>query len=355
MRIIVVTDAWKPQLNGVVRTLATLKDELDRLGHRPTYITPELFSTIPCPTYPEIRLSLAPSRRLGRMIEDARPEAIHISTEGPLGWAARSFCLRHRLPFSSAYHTKFPEYIHARTRMPLSWSYAVLRRFHGKSSSVMVASASIEDELHAAGFERMRRWTRGVDTVLFRPHADEEIVALAPQAAAMPKPLFVYVGRVAVEKNIGAFLALDLPGSKMVVGDGPMFDELRRKNADVLFVGAKQGAELAAHFAAASVFVFPSRTDTFGLVMLEAMASGLPVAAFPVPGPLDVLGNAPVGVMNNDLGSAARAALAVPREACREYALNFSWEASARQFLSNLAPFDASVWNTETLAAPAVA
>jgi glycosyltransferase involved in cell wall biosynthesis len=355
MRIVVVTDAWKPQLNGVVRTLSTLKRELERLGHQPTYITPEFFPTIPCPTYPEIRLSLSPGRRLARMIEEARPEAIHISTEGPLGWAARAFCRRQGLPFSTAYHTKFPEYIHARTRVPLAWSYAVLRRFHEASSSVMVATESVEEELRRAGFARMRRWSRGVDTDLFHLHTDDEITALAPAAAAMPKPLFAYVGRVAVEKNVGAFLALDLPGSKMVVGDGPMLDELRRKYPAVLFAGARQGPELAAHFAAASVFVFPSRTDTFGLVMLEALASGLPVAAYPVPGPLDVLGNTNVGVMDHDLARAAQAALAIPREACHAFALTFSWEASARQFISNLAPFDAAIWRDERETAPAAA
>ena len=339
----------------MVRTLGILKSELERLGHQPTYITPDLFRTIPCPTYPEIRLSLAPGGRLARMIEEARPEAIHISTEGPLGWAARAFCRRRGLPFSSAYHTKFPEYIYARSRIPLTWSYGVMRRFHDASSSIMVATPSIEEELRKAGFSRMRRWSRGVDTTLFRPHNADELMCLAPEAAAMPKPLFVYVGRVAVEKNIRAFLDLDLPGGKMVVGDGPMLDELRRKHPKVLFAGAQQGAALAAHYAAASVFVFPSRTDTFGLVMLEAMASGLPVAAYPVPGPLDVLVDPRAGAMNEDLAQAAHAALALSREDARNYALTFSWESSAQQFLSNLAPFSATVWDVASSPAPAVA
>jgi len=295
-----------------------------------------------------------PGKRLARMIEEARPEAIHISTEGPLGWAARSFCLKRGLPFSTAYHTKFPEYIHARSHIPLAWSYAVMRRFHAKSSSLMVATPTVEEELRRAGFRNMRRWSRGVDTALFRPHGEAEIAALAPKAAALAKPVWVYVGRVAVEKNIGAFLALDLPGGKMVVGDGPMLDELRRKHPEVLFAGAKQGAELAAHFAAGSVFVFPSRTDTFGLVMLEAMASGLPVAAYPVPGPLDVL-DPSVGAMNQDLAVAARAALDLSRERARAYALTFSWEACARQFLSNLAPFDTAAWQGGREPAPAAA
>lgn len=355
MRIVVVTDAWAPQVNGVVRTLATLKSELERLGHQPTYITPDLFSTIPCPTYPEIRLSVAPGRRLRQMIEVAKPDAIHISTEGPLGWSARAFCRRHGLPFSSAYHTKFPEYIQARSRIPLSWSYAVLRRFHGASSSIMVATASIEQELRRAGFAHMRRWSRGVDTDLFRLHTPDEIVTLAPEAAALPKPIFIYVGRVAVEKNIGAFLGLDLPGSKMVVGDGPMLDDLRRRHPKVYFAGPRVGAVLAAHFAAGSVFVFPSRTDTFGLVMLEAMASGLPVAAYPVPGPLDVLTNPAAGIMDVDLGRAAIAALALSRESARGFAMAFSWESSTRQFLANLAPFDAAIWDPARAAAPATA
>lgn len=344
MRVLVVTDAWHPQLNGVVRTLGTLKGELERLGHQAVFITPDQFTGFPCPTYPEIRLAVRPGRRMARMIEAAQPCAIHIATEGPLGWAARRYCLKRGLPFSTAYHTRFPEYIHARIRLPLRVSYGVMRRFHAPSESVMVATQTIEDDLVSHGFQHIRRWSRGVDTTIFRPHEAAEIEAIAPAVAALPKPVFAYVGRVAVEKNVEAFLALDLPGSKMVVGDGPMLEELRRRYPDVLFTGVKTGAVLAAHYAAASVFVFPSRTDTFGLVLLEALASGVPVAAYPVPGPLDVVGGSAVGVLDEDLGRAARAALAIPSEACRAYALTFSWEASARQFLNNLAPFDASVW-----------
>lgn len=344
MRVLVVTDAWHPQLNGVVRTLGTLKGELERLGHQAVFITPDQFTGFPCPTYPEIRLAVRPGRRMARMIEAAQPCAIHIATEGPLGWAARRYCLKRGLPFSTAYHTRFPEYIHARIRLPLRVSYGVMRRFHAPSESVMVATQTIEDDLVSHGFQHIRRWSRGVDTTIFRPHEAAEIEAIAPAVAALPKPVFAYVGRVAVEKNVEAFLALDLPGSKMVVGDGPMLEELRRRYPDVLFTGVKTGAVLAAHYAAASVFVFPSRTDTFGLVLLEALASGVPVAAYPVPGPLDVVGGSAVGVLDEDLGRAARAAMAIPSEACRAYALTFSWEASARQFLNNLAPFDASVW-----------
>lgn len=328
----------------MVRTLGTLKGELERLGHQAVFITPDQFTGFPCPTYPEIRLAVRPGRRMARMIEAAQPCAIHIATEGPLGWAARRYCLKRGLPFSTAYHTRFPEYIHARIRLPLRVSYGVMRRFHAPSESVMVATQTIEDDLVSHGFQHIRRWSRGVDTTIFRPHEAAEIEAIAPAVAALPKPVFAYVGRVAVEKNVEAFLALDLPGSKMVVGDGPMLEELRRRYPDVLFTGVKTGAVLAAHYAAASVFVFPSRTDTFGLVLLEALASGVPVAAYPVPGPLDVVGGSAVGVLDEDLGRAARAAMAIPSEACRAYALTFSWEASARQFLNNLAPFDASVW-----------
>jgi len=336
----VVTDAWYPQVNGVVRTLGTLSDELTRLGHEPVFVTPDQFRSIPCPTYPEIRLAVRPGRRLARAIEANQPCAIHIATEGPLGWAARRYCLKRRLPFTTAYHTKFPEYIRARFRVPLRLSYRLIRRFHAPASTIMVATQTIQDELERRGFSRIRRWSRGVDTELFRPRSEEEIRALAPHLADLPRPIFLYVGRVAVEKNIQAFLNADLPGKKVVVGDGPQLDDLRRKFPAVLFTGARVGEELAAHYAASSVFVFPSRTDTFGLVLLEALACGVPVAAYPVPGPLDVIGRSPAGVLDIDLAKAARAALSIPRDVCRNHALTFSWESSTRQFLSNLSPFE---------------
>jgi len=344
MRILVVTDAWHPQVNGVVRTLGTLKGELERLGHQTVFVTPDLFRSLPCPTYPEIRLALKPGRRLKRLIDDSQPCAIHIATEGPLGWAARRYCLKRKLPFTTAYHTKFPEYIHARFRVPLPVSYRVVKRFHAPASSIMVATQTIQDELESRGFEHIRRWSRGVDTDLFRPRSRDELTALVPDLVALPGPIFLYVGRVAVEKNIQAFLDAPLQGNKVVVGDGPQLDELRRKYPAVLFTGAKIGEELAAHYAAASVFVFPSRTDTFGLVLLEALASGVPVAAYPVPGPLDVIGDSPAGVLNIDIAVAAHAALGIPAEVCRAHALSFSWEACTRQFLSNLSPFDVGVW-----------
>jgi len=340
MRILVVTDAWHPQVNGVVRTLGTLRDELASLGHEPVFITPDQFRSIPCPTYPEIRLAVKPGRRLARTIEANQPCAIHIATEGPLGWAARRYCVKRRLPFTTAYHTKFPEYIRARFRVPLPLSYRLIRRFHAPASTIMVATQTIQAELENRGFSRIRRWSRGVDTELFRPRSTDEIEALAPGLKDLPRPLHLYVGRVAVEKNISAFLAADLPGSKMVVGDGPQLEEMKRRYPEVHFAGAKFGEELAAHYAAASVFVFPSRTDTFGLVLLEALASGVPVAAYPVPGPLDVIGDSPAGVLNDDLAAAARQAVQIPAETCRAHALTFSWQACTEQFISNLSPFD---------------
>ncbi|HMA52296.1 MAG TPA: glycosyltransferase family 1 protein [Magnetospirillaceae bacterium] len=344
MRILVVTDAWHPQVNGVVRTLGKLREELTQMGHEPIFITPDQFRSVPCPTYPEIRLSLRPGRRLARTIEANQPCAIHIATEGPLGWAARRYCLKRQVPFTTAYHTKFPEYIRARFRIPLPVSYRLIRKFHSPASTIMVATQTIQDELEHRGFERIRRWSRGVDTGLFRPRTPEEIEALAPGLLDLPKPIHLYVGRVAIEKNIQAFLSADLPGTKLVVGDGPQLDDLRRKYAQVVFAGAKTGEALAAHYSAASVFVFPSRTDTFGLVLLEALASGVPVAAYPVPGPLDVIGDSPAGVLSEDLADAARRALGIPAETCRAHALSFSWQACTQQFLDNLSPFDPETW-----------
>ncbi|WP_207478057.1 glycosyltransferase family 4 protein [Arenibaculum pallidiluteum] len=331
MRILIVSDAWHPQVNGVVRTLNTTRQELEALGHTVEIIGPDRFRTVPMPTYPEIRLALAAGRRLARLIAGFHPDAIHIATEGPLGFAARRYCLRHGLPFTTAYHTRFPEYIRDRAPVPLALSYAVVRRFHAPAHAVMVATQTIEDDLRRRGFSNIRRWSRGVDTALFRPGDKDFLDA--------PRPISMYVGRVAVEKNLEDFLSLDLPGTKFVVGDGPQLAELRQRFPQVRFVGAKHGEELARHYAAADVFVFPSRTDTFGLVLLEALASGVPVAAYPVPGPLDVIDGSGVGVLDEDLGRAVRGALGIDPAACRDYALRFSWRASAQQFLDNLRPF----------------
>ncbi|QCN94853.1 glycosyltransferase family 1 protein [Azospirillum argentinense] len=331
MNILIVSDAWLPQVNGVVRTIGTVRSELEAMGHRVEVIGPDRFRTVPMPTYPEIRLALGAGRRLAAMIDALRPDCIHIATEGPLGFATRRYCLGRGKPFTTAYHTRFPEYVRDRAPVPLALSYAVVRRFHKPSSAVMVATPSIENDLAARGFTNIRRWTRGVDTELFRPRAKDFL--------ALPRPIALYVGRVAVEKNLENFLKLDLPGSKLVVGDGPARTELQQKYPDVHWAGARHGEELAQHYAAADVFVFPSRTDTFGLVLLEALASGVPVAAYPVPGPLDVVDGSGVGCLDEDLKGAVERALTIPPDRCRDYALNFSWRRSAEQFLANLRPF----------------
>lgn len=329
MRVALVTDAWYPQINGVVRTLDTTCRTLEAMGHEVIRIAPERFRTIPCPTYPEIRLAVGAGRAVRQALEDAEPDAVHIATEGPLGLAARNFCVRRGWPFTTSFHTRFPEYIHARFRIPISWSYRFLLWFHGRARATMVATPTIEAELAARGFNHLRRWSRGVDVDLFRPR-DKNLYGA-------PRPIWLYVGRVAVEKNIEAFLSLDLDGTKVVVGGGPQLDLLRARHPAVRFVGPKTGEELARHYASADVFVFPSRTDTFGLVLLEALASGLPVAAYPVAGPVDVVGSTGVGVLDEDLAAAARRASTIAPEACREYALGFSWRACTEQFLDNLA------------------
>jgi len=337
MRLLIVSDAWFPQVNGVVRTLDVLRGELRKDGHQVVMLTPDLFPSVPCPTYPEIRLALAPPGRVARLIQAAQPCAVHIATEGPLGWAARRWCLRRGLPFTSAYHTRFPEYVQARWGIPLGLSYALMRRFHAPAARVMVATASVEADLAARGFPRIGRWSRGVDTTLFRPRP--ECRGEQGPLAGLPRPIFLSVGRLAVEKNVEAFLSLDLPGSKVVVGDGPQRDGLEKRHPGIIFAGTRSGEDLARHYAAADVFVFPSRTDTFGLVLLEALASGLPVAAFPVAGPRDILAGSAAGILDEDLGRAAIAARDIPAATCRAHAARFSWAASARQFLDNLRPF----------------
>jgi glycosyltransferase involved in cell wall biosynthesis len=331
-RILIVTDAWLPQVNGVVRTLSTVADELRAMGHVVDVIGPDRFRTIRCPTYPEIPLALLPRRRLIRMIEAFQPEALHVATEGPLGLAARSWAKRTHFSFTTAFHTRFAEYIKARTGMPVRPIYAWMRRFHGAGQGTMVATQSLRDELTARGFRNIRSWSRGVDLDLFRPRPREDW--------GLPGPIFIYIGRVAVEKNIGAFLDLDLPGSKVVVGGGPRLASLQREYPNVLFTGPRYGEALARAYASADVFVFPSRTDTFGLVILEALACGTPVAAFPVTGPKDVLSGADgkIGAVNEDLRVAALEALGADRAACRLHAERYSWRACAEVFLSHLVP-----------------
>lgn len=302
-------------------------------------ITPEQFRSVPCPTYPEIRLALFPGRKMARTIESFRPCVVHIATEGPLGLTARRYCVSRGIPFTTAYHTKFPEYLAARSPIPARWTYKGMRWFHRPSAAVMVATATVENELTRHGFDNIKRWSRGVDTDLFRPREKSFL--------DLPRPIALYVGRVAVEKNIEAFLALPEPHSKVVVGDGPQMSQLAKKYPDVRFVGLKQGEELARYYAAADVFVFPSLTDTFGLVILEALACGVPVAAYPVAGPLDVIGDAPVGCLHTDLATAVREALKISPEACRAHAERYSWAASAAQFLENVKPFPPGVFFPE--------
>lgn len=335
MRILLATDAWFPQINGVVRTLGRVTEELTALGHELLVVHPGRFRTVACPTYPEIRLAVAPRAGARRLLEDFRPDAVHIATEGPIGWAVRGLCVKRGLPFTTSYHTRFPEYVAARAPVPLALGYAVMRWFHRPSKGIMVATPTLLRELEGRGFRNVVAWSRGVDTELFKPRNDP--------AVDLPRPVYLYVGRVSVEKNLEAFLGLDLPlGSKLVVGDGPQLAALRQRFPRAHFVGARQGEELARHYASADVFVFPSRTDTYGLVMLEALASGLPVAAFPVPGPLDVIDGHGIGVLDEDLAYAAERALAIPPERCRAHALKFSWRACAEQFLGNLHPVAAA-------------
>ncbi len=334
MRILIATDAWHPQVNGVVRTLTSLKRSASGLGVEVDFLTPDGFPSLPVPTYPGLRVALPNRREIARRIEAAAPDAIHIATEGPIGWATWSYCRRRRLAFTTSYTTRFPEYIAVRSIVPASVTYAVLRRFHSAAAMTMVATNSLYDELAARGFRKLGFWGRGVDTELFNPSHPLEL--------DLPRPIFMTMGRVAVEKNIEAFLSLDLPGCKVVVGDGPQKSVLEHKYPGVRFLGEKTGTDLTAHLAAADVFVFPSRTDTFGVVQLEALACGTPVAAFPVTGPLDVIADHPVGALDEDLRSACLRALSVSRDACRNFALERSWENSARQFIGNLSALQPS-------------
>jgi glycosyltransferase involved in cell wall biosynthesis len=327
MRILLATDAWTPQINGVVRTYQRLSQELARTGSELVVLGPENFRCVPCPSYPEIGLALPDQRHCSRLIERAKVDAIHIATEGPIGWMARRHCLKRRLPFTTSFHTRFADYVSARWPVPDSWVYAFQRRFHKPSAGVMVATRSLAQDLARRGFERLMPWTRGVDTALFRP-GTERLFG--------DGPVFLYAGRVAVEKNIEAFLALDLPGVKVVVGDGPQLAELQARYPSAIFTGVREGASLAASYASADVFVFPSRTDTFGMVMLEAMACGVPVAAFPAIGPQDLVTSGVSGVLGEDLRAAALAARDLERAKVRACALAFTWENTAKLFLANL-------------------
>lgn len=331
MRIAIVTDAWEPQVNGVVNTLKATSRQLRRGGHSVLLVTPENLRAFPCPTYPEIRLAYKPYPHVAQQLEEFDADCIHIATEGPLGMAARRYCLNRNLDFTTAYHTRFPEYLKARFGLPLAISYRWLKWFHGPSKAVMVPTPGVQTALQAHGFRHVVQWGRGVDIDYFKPGWREEKVALR-------RPLYLYVGRLAVEKNVEAFLQIALPGAKWVIGDGPMREELEAKYPEVRFLGAKPHEALPAYYNCADVFVFPSRTDTFGLVLAEAMACGVPVAAYPVEGPQDVVAHGKSGVLDEDLSRACFQALTMSREQVREHALSFSWDAATTQFLQHLHP-----------------
>lgn len=333
MRIQIFTDAWSPQINGVVRTLKTTTQVLREQGHTVDVVAPDRFLSYPCPTYKEIHLPLNPSWKMSQIIEDFSPQAIHIATEGPIGWAARRYCQNNQVPFSTSFHTRFPEYIKSRIGIPRRWIYQLLRRFHRPAENTMVPTPTVLQNLKDRGFAHLSLWTRGVDTKIFYPQR-KKIETLSSNQ----RPVLLYVGRVAIEKNLQAFFDLKTTGVKVVVGDGPQLMHFKKRYPEVLFAGAKTGEELASYYASADVFVFPSKTDTFGLVMLEALASGVPVAAYPVEGPIDVIRDRRVGILHEDLQVAVNQALKLNRRACRSYAEQFSWDAAVGQFFKNLAP-----------------
>jgi glycosyltransferase involved in cell wall biosynthesis len=330
MRILIATDAWRPQVNGVVRTYENLKRELEAQGHFVTILSPLDFVTLPCPGYREIRLALARRSQIAALIKAGSYDHVHIATEGPIGWATRAVCLRGNVRFTTSFHTRFPEYIEAYIGLPAWISYAIQRRFHRAGIGMFVATQSLKAELSKRGFRRGMLWARGVDTGLFRPRSGDR------DESAADGPTFIYVGRVSLEKNVEAFLRLDLPGRKVVVGDGPILDYLRQTYPDVIFKGAKTGDELAREYASADVFVFPSRTDTFGLVLLEAMASGLGIAAYPVTGPIDVVTPGVTGCLNDDLRMAALEALKLDRDQVRVQAMRHGWSRVADLFIANI-------------------
>ena len=328
MRVLVATDAWHPQVKGVVRTLTHMAEAAKALGVEVSFLTPESFRTFAMPSYRDLRVALPYQAKIARLVADADPDSIHIATEGPIGLLVRRYCRKHGLPFTTSFHTRFPEYISARLPVPESWTWRALRVFHWPSQAVMAATPALANELRARGFRNVVLWPRGVDARQFHPR-DVDL--------GVPRPVFLCVGRVAVEKNLEAFLELDLPGTKVIVGDGPARAALARNYPKAVFLGSRQGEALAEAYAGADVFVFPSKTDTFGLVLLEALASGLPVAAFPVTGPRDVIGDAPVGALNDDLRMACLSALNISPQACLDFAAKHTWEASARAFVDNMA------------------
>ena len=332
--ILIVTDAYYPQVNGVVRTLVKIAQILQKKNYSVKFLEPSTFPTFPMPTYKEIRLSIALPGVVRNKIEEIDPDAIHIATEGPLGAMARRYCIKKNIAFSTSFHTQYPEYLRARAPVPLKWSYAYFRRFHSAAKYCLVSSRTVAKRLQEKGFRNIVDWSLGVDSKIFSPSFRDENSA----EFNFPRPIFLYVGRVAIEKNIEDFLKLDLQGTKMVVGSGPQLEQLKKQYQNCVFVGPKKGAELSRYYASADCFVFPSKTDTFGLVLLEAMASGLPVAAYPVQGPLDVIADSGAGILDENLQIAAKRAVKIAREKCVQHAKKFSWERSAQIFLDNL-PF----------------
>lgn len=339
--IVIATDAWHPQVNGVVRSLEMTVEHARRMGYEVAVIEPGLFRTVPCPTYSEIRLALGCGHAVSRMLDKFRPDRVHISTEGPIGWAVRGWCQKNGRPFTTAFHTRFPDYVSIRTGVPAEWVWKAMRRFHGSADKIFTATATLAAELQEHGLTRTHHWPRGVELGQFNPS-----VAPHPVLNGLPRPIMLNVGRVAVEKNIGAFLALDAPGTKVIVGAGPALERLKALYPDTLFLGPKHGAELAACYAAADVFVFPSRTDTFGLVNIEALACGVPVAAYPVAGPIDILGSSGrgihggkwrIGACHPDLGVAVQQALRADRNAASREAQRYSWERCTDRFIDGLA------------------
>lgn len=337
MKILIATDAWDPQTNGVVTTLKATIETLQKQGHEIRVISPQGLWSIPAPSYPEIRLALFPGFHIARTVKAFRPHAIHIATEGPIGVTMRRYCRRHRLPFTTSYHTRYPEYLSARWPIPIGVSYAWLRGFHGAAARTFVSSNSLRSQLSSKGFLHLHQWRRGVKLELFRPLPDR----VPAELANVPRPIMAYMGRVAVEKNIDAFLRLDVPGTKLVIGNGPAQAQLSARYPEAKFVGFRYGDELAAMLSAADVFVFPSLTDTFGLAMIEALACGVPVAAFPVPGPIDVIEPGVTGVLSDNLAEAIAGALLLDRKVCAERAKAFTWEAATEQFLDGLEPVPA--------------
>lgn len=337
MRLAIASDAWAPQVNGVVRTLTETISRLRSRGHQIELLTPDRFVNIPCPGYPEIRLAVAPRFSVRKILGRFQPDIVHISTEGPIGWSARAWCLKHDVPFTTAFHTRFPEYVAARTRLSPDLIWPIMRKFHARSKAVLTATQSLRDELESRGIRNTKLWSRGIDREMFHPAQPEH-----PRLKYLPKPVMLSVGRVAIEKNLEAFLDADVPGSKVIVGDGPARVALEARYPDVVFLGTRQGAELASIYASADIFVFPSKTDTFGLVIVEALACGVPVAGFPVQGPLDIIGaqgrgphellDRAVGCLNADLAQAIKGCVALNRGDAADYGAQYCWDACTDQF-----------------------